>query len=219
MELDELKSAWQALDRRLADTHALNLHVYQERRVDDARARLRPLSWGQRVQIPLGLVTIAVAAIFWIAHLHQAGLLVSGIAVQAYGIALVVHAARVLTLIRQIDQAAPVVAVQRQMAELRRAYASGNWQLGLAWWFLWIPLFLMLIAVVSGVDLSVRAPSFVWISVAIGVAGLVASWRLHRWAHRPGQAGFGAAFVDSLAGRSIVRAQAIIDDLARFEQK
>ncbi len=219
MELDDFKTAWQALDRRLAEDHALNVRVYRERRIDDARARLRPLSWGQRVQIPAGILTIAVAAAFWVANLGRPDLVAAGVIVQLYGVALVVHAARVLGLIRAIDHTASVVTVQHQVADLRRVYARGNWLLGLAWWFLWIPIFLMLVAALTGIDLYARAPSFVWFSTAIGLAGLAASWRLHRWASRPGRTGFAARFADTLAGRGIVRAQAAIDDLARFEQE
>jgi len=219
MELDELRITWQALDQKLAKDHALNLRIYRARRVEDVRAMLRPLSWGQRLQIPMGVLTIVVAVLFWVAHLDRLALVIAGIIVQAYGIALVIHASLVLSLIRAIDHAAPVVLVQHQLANLRHTYARGNWVLGLAWWLLWIPLVMMLVAGATGIDLYERAPSFVWISAAVGGAGLAASWRLHRWAHQPGRAGFAAAFVGSLAGRGIVRAQATIDDLARFEQE
>ena len=54
MELDELKSAWQTLDRRLERQSALNLHIFVEGKLDKVRASLRRLYWGKIVQILFG---------------------------------------------------------------------------------------------------------------------------------------------------------------------
>ena len=46
MELDDFKSAWQTLDRRLQLDNTLKLHALRERSLDKARDSLRPLFWG-----------------------------------------------------------------------------------------------------------------------------------------------------------------------------
>ena len=46
MELDDFKSAWQSLDRRLQRDDTLKLHELRERKLDKARGSLRPLYWG-----------------------------------------------------------------------------------------------------------------------------------------------------------------------------
>ncbi len=47
MELDEMKQAWQALDHRLEQQHALSLQLFRDGRLDTLRRGLRPLVWGQ----------------------------------------------------------------------------------------------------------------------------------------------------------------------------
>lgn len=51
MELDDMKAAWQTLDRRLEQQHALNLQLFRDSRADKARSGLRPLFRGQVAQI------------------------------------------------------------------------------------------------------------------------------------------------------------------------
>ena len=42
MELDDFKSAWQTLDRRLAQQNAIKLAEFRDRKLGAARASLRP---------------------------------------------------------------------------------------------------------------------------------------------------------------------------------
>ena len=56
MELDDFKTAWQALERRLTEQNALNFTLLKERKVTQAKAQLRPLVIGQWVQLLAGLV-------------------------------------------------------------------------------------------------------------------------------------------------------------------
>ncbi|MEO6687916.1 MAG: hypothetical protein ABIS07_07795, partial [Dokdonella sp.] len=62
-------------------------------------------------------------------------------------------------------------------------------------------------------------PAFVFISLAIGGAGLLLTWALHRWANRPQHARIGRWLDDTAAGAGIRRAQAAVDELSRFEQE
>jgi hypothetical protein len=55
MELDDFKSAWQALDARLERHERLQLDLLRERRMDQARRNLRPLHIGLLFQALLGL--------------------------------------------------------------------------------------------------------------------------------------------------------------------
>jgi hypothetical protein len=89
---------------------------------------------------------------------------------------------------------------------------------GLPWWFLWVPI-LMVLAALVGVDLAARAPGLVWGGMAVGAAGLLGTWCLHRWSRRPGQARLAGAVDDAVTGRSLRRAQAQLDELRRFEQE
>ena len=56
MELDDLKQAWQALDKRLEQQNTLNLHLFKQSRLDKMKSGLRPLVWGQAIQIVVGVL-------------------------------------------------------------------------------------------------------------------------------------------------------------------
>lgn len=217
MELDELKTAWQTLDRRLQQHNAINLQLFKDRKLDKARSSLRPLFWGQILQILFGLLFVALGVSFWPDHRDLPHALAAGIIVHAYGVVSIVLAGITLGLTR-IDHAAPVVSIQKQLGKLRRFYIINGAIVGLAWWVFWVPL-LMVIVGLLGVDVYARAPSVVWIGVAIGIAGLLATWWFHRWSHQPKRAEFGKRLDDSAAGGSIRKTQQILDEIARFEQE
>ena len=69
MELDDMKLAWQALDRRLARQQAIHLQLYRDGRLDQLRRRLRPLALGLALQIPLGVALMLWGIGFWSTHL------------------------------------------------------------------------------------------------------------------------------------------------------
>ncbi|MGH8224632.1 MAG: hypothetical protein ACRER1_00565 [Gammaproteobacteria bacterium] len=220
MELDDFKSAWQVLDHRLGQQHALNMQLFRDTRLDKLRHGLRPLKWGQIIQILIGLAGIVLFAPFWNMHLHEPGLLVCGLIMHLYCIALIVFGAVMLKQIARIDYSAPVLTIQRQLLRLRHIYAVYSALiLGLPWWFLYIPLIIVLVSMGSGVNMIHTAPSFIYISVAIGIVGLLAMGWFYRWSHRPERARLGRTIDDSMAGGSIRRAQRAADEIVRFEQE
>lgn len=221
MEPDDLKLAWQALSRRLERHDALQAHVLLEQRKQKALTRLRPLFWGQVVQTLFGIPFILLASLLWIQG-GQSGeglpwtTIVAGIVVQLYGIVTIAMAGQTLLRIREIDYAQPIVDIQKRLATLRRTYVVNGMLSGLPWWFLWVPL-LMVLAGLGGTDLYARAPGVVWIGLGIGAAGLAATAGFHRWSRDPARPRLAKAMEDSITGGSLRRARAQIDEVARFE--
>lgn len=137
-----------------------------------------------------------------------------------YCLGLIVFGAVMQTQIARIDYSAPVLIIQRQLLRLRRTYAVGGaLVVGLPWWFLYIPLMIVLADAGRGANLFHTAPLFVYIGLAGGAVGLLATWWFHRWSHQPKRARLARALDDSTAGSSIRRAQRALDELARFEQE
>lgn len=216
MELDEMKLAWQMLDHRLEQQHALNVQMFRDGRLDKMRRGLRPLAWGQALQMVIGVLGLLVLAPIWIAHRNDPAVLISGVAVHVYCVGLIVLGAVVQGHIARLDYAAPVLVIQRQLLKLRRIYAVGGVLLvGLPWWFLTAPL---LVVLTRGAIMR-NAPWVIWIQLAIGMVGLVATWWFHRWAHRPERAALARKLDASTTGGSLRRALAATDDIARFEQE
>jgi hypothetical protein len=116
LEFDDLKQAWQSLDRRLARFEAIAFDAVRERRLDAVRASLRPLRWGQRLQIPFGVIVIVLSIASWRDQWEMVNVRVAAMVMQAYGIALVATGAYTLTLLDRIDYGAPVLEIQRRLA-------------------------------------------------------------------------------------------------------
>jgi len=182
-------------------------------------ARLTPLHVGQWVQLLAGLAMAVLAASFWVQHRATPHLLVSGLLLHAYAVMWIVCAARELHLLHRIDPAAPVLAIQRRLAQLRA------WRLLIAPWFgvtgclIWIPFVLVVFKAAFGADIWRHAPGVVAIFVAVGVLCLATLLAFMRWVRQPQRARLARALDDGAVGRSVNRAQAELDEIARFEQE
>jgi hypothetical protein len=218
MELDDLKLAWQTLDRRLREQNTLSRQLLTVNRLDKARAQLRPLYLGQILQIVGGAALALVAAPFWVAHRDVPHLLIAGLTVHAYAIAMIVLAARTLYLLSRVDYAAPVLVIQKQLATLRDFYVRNGLIVGLAWWWLWMPLMMIAFMTWFGADLYARAPSVVGIGSAIALVGLAATWGILRWSRDPRRPRLARFVEDGVTGASLRRAQTSLAELVEFER-
>ena len=77
-DLFELKQAWQALERRLARTQALELARYRNERLPRVQRALLPLAVEQAVQAALGALMVVWFAMFWVEHRAAPHLLALG---------------------------------------------------------------------------------------------------------------------------------------------
>ncbi|RDD83008.1 hypothetical protein DVJ77_03935 [Dyella tabacisoli] len=214
MELDDFKQAWQALDRRLEQQNTLNLQLYRDARLDKARRSLRPLVWGQRLQIMAGVCVMLLFAPFWVEHLDKPHLMLSGLALHIYGLMFVLSAARNLYLVNRIDYANQVLDIQRQLATLQAWRERVEWPVfAVIGCFIWVPLILVIFAWM-GADVWVNAPIVVWSWMASAFVCLLILWGVVYWMRRSGR---GRVLQRSQAGKSVYRAEGVLEELARFE--
>ena len=97
--------------------------------------------------------------------------------------------------------------MQTGLAKVRRVYGISVLVAGLSWWFLWIPLLMLLLGLVH-VDLYAHAPSVIWIGAMVGIAGLSGTYWIYRYSVRSKnmrlrrfveQAAFGRSLTAALA--------------------
>ncbi len=217
MEPDELKLAWQSLERRLAQHDTLQREVLRERKLDTARRGLRPLFWGQLLQFLLGIGLIALGVACWTGNTGVPGLLAAGILVHAFGVLNAAAAGIILGLQASIDYAAPVLAIQKRMALLLRFQSLNAVACGLPWWIMWVPV-VVAFAGLRPLDPQAGTPAWIWLSLAVGVAGLLGTWGLALWRRRSpaSSEADGEQRADGTDG--IRRSQRILDEIARFER-
>lgn len=218
MHPDELKHAWQALDRRLQRHDRLQVQQLLQHDLQRVQRSLRPLLWGQLLQVPFGLCCIALAGLLWSrGGALPAYLIAAGVAVHAYGVVTVTLAGIVLGRLLHIDYSAPVLEIQRRIARARRWYVGSGVVCGLSWWLLWVPV-LMVLAALAGIDLLAAAPAVVWSGLGIGAAGLAGSVWLYRCSRHPARPRLQRIVDDSLGGSSLRKASALLDEVERFRQ-
>lgn len=225
MELDELKHAWQTLDKRLQQQNAMQFQLLRDKRIDKMKFSLRPLLIGQIIQILFGAWMVLIGVDVWASHRDVPHLLIAGIVMHLYGVATIIAAGVVCGGIAGIDHAAPVLELQRRLAKLRKHYLLGGMCVGLPWWVMWVP-FMMTLAMSSlGIDIYAVAhassPLANWlnISLGVGVLGLFGTWVFHRWSRHPSRAAFGRKLEDGAAGGSLRRAQAELDALMVYAEE
>ena len=223
MELDDMKLAWQTLDRRLDLQTALNLHLFKESRFDRMRAKLLPMRLAQVVRLLFGAALMIFAAPVWAEHGRQPILLISGLAVHLYGLALCITGGRNLWLAAHIDYAAPVVYIQQQLLRLRTAHLRSSFWLGNAWGLLWMPLLIVVMmwtdSVVTDAILDASMPVIVprfAVSVLVGVVAIAATaWLYGLWRKKRPDA---VRKFEDQSSRSIANAQKVLDEVERFEK-
>lgn len=214
MELDDLKQAWQTIDQRLQQQNALLLLERREKQADSVRLGLRPLFWGQIAQLLFGVLVVLLAVAFWSYPHHSALLIAAGVIVHVYGVVVIAMAGQTLAMIRGIDYGGSVVAIQQQLARLRRFYIINGMLTGLPWWLLWMPFLIVLAGLGGHLDGQAWLLSWLVPGAGIGIAGLLATWAFHRWSRRRD----GSSLDAKLGGGSLRAAQRHIDVLAQFER-
>jgi hypothetical protein len=215
-ELDDLKATWQSLNRNLERQHALTLHHLREKKFHRFRAGFRPLVAGQIIQIIAGALLALIGGSFWVDHLGAAHLVIYGIAVHLYGIMMIVFAARDLFLIKRFDHAAPVLVLQKQIAELRRWHQRTGLWFGITGSFIWIPLLLMMFHGL-GADVWERNPAVVGWFLVSGVMSIGILYAIVAFARHPNRTKFAKSLEDSSAGRTVRKAESMLEEIARFE--
>ena len=217
MELDELKTSWQELDRRLERLTQINLALVTDAKTRKARWRLLPVLIGALLNVGVGGWLVGVFARFWISHLETTSAVVSGIALHALALGVVIAGVVQLLLVLRINFARPVVVIQRYLALLRSWEVRSFYWIWLGAWLLCPALLVAAVLATAGIDLWAVAPGVVLVSIGVCSGVALLSFYLHRVARRGGRLG---VWLDRLlTNDSIERARAELDEIDRFSRE
>lgn len=214
--LDDLKLAWNELSQKLERQNALALHQFKENKLARFRSGLRPLVLGQLIQLIVGAVITACSAQFWVNHFGRPQLLICGLLLQAYGLMFIAFAVRDLVLIRRIDYAAPIVVIQKQLAELRAWHIRAAAWYGLTGSVIWLPVMIVMLHGL-GADLWIDKPhKMLWL-ISTAIVCLALNYGLMRLARSPGRCG--RSLRRSWIGHTVNRVQTTLDEIEKFERE
>jgi hypothetical protein len=217
MTLDDLKTAWHDLDRKLAATHTAVLRFQAEQKLDRARSALRPLTWKLGWELLEGMAAAALLSVYLAHHFAESRFAVPGLVLFALAVASVVTTVWQWGLLRRIDYAGPVTAVHRQLADLRLVRARfGFWVLVLSP-LLWALGLIVVPKGLLGADVYDGGMPYVLANLGFGVAFLLVAWGVARhWAAKAPDSAWRSRLADGFAGRSLMRAKEHVREAERF---
>ena len=214
MDFEEMKLAWQQLNQRMDQQLAISQKQFKDTQTTKARHALRPLIWRQIFQDLFGVMLILMAVVYWSNH-DEAHQLLSGLIVHGYGILTVILAGMTLSKISRIDYAAPVAAIQKQLAQLRTFTIRSGAAVGLPWWLLWMPVIQVLCGLLGGDVYAMIPPVVTHVNIVVGVIGWLTTWWLHNRSH----ARISGRLDDSFAGDSLAQARKHVEEISQFEKE
>lgn len=221
MELDELKHAWARMDLRQDGMEALLRAEFRERRMHGTRSILRWSLTALVIELVAWIAFTAWVGSFWVNHRDVLHWLAIGLLLHLYGVAGIWASATQLLLLARIYLFdAPVLALQRRLAQLRRFRVWCTLALGLPWWCLWLLVPMVFTYAWTGADWTTAGSGWIWACMGVGVAGMAGSvWLARRLDSRTVRSAFLRRIVDDMSGCNLARASRQLDELARFDQE
>ncbi|MUV15472.1 hypothetical protein [Noviluteimonas gilva] len=184
MELHELESAWKTLDARVARQEVELTQLRSQNFAMRTKGKLARASLGQSWQIAVGLLFAVWGGGYWFDHLGTPHLVAYGLAVHAYGIALLATAIVLLVQLANVDYALPVSDVQERLLRLRRTRIRCERVLWIAGAVMWVPIMMIALRWIH-FDAWLVNPWFVLGNLAAGLvlaAGAAfVMWRKPAW--------------------------------------
>ncbi len=171
---------------------------------------LRPLFWGQIIQMVVGIAFIAIGVACWAPNQGVPHQLVSGIVLHVYGVLIIISAGMLSSKIRRLDYSKSVAGVRDQLDGIRRHYLRWGAFIGFSWWLLWIPL-----AVAVGFE-GIMYPIAFWQSIGVGVIGLVTTLALY-WRVLQSEKPAAQRLTRVLIGESLSNAYIALDEIEGTE--
>ena len=212
LELQQLRSAWQTLDRRLEQSHRLQIEELRDRKMRAARRTLLPLVTGQAALMAFGLGMIVLGVSAWNGDRREALVIASGLVLHVYGVLTLAGAGVTLSKVLGVDLTAPVLEIQRRLVALERWYLYFGLAVGLPWFVLWIAVWICLPGT------GVENPTWLVLNLALGGGGVALVLALRAWSRRPGREKLGRWLDESAGTRALARVRAQLGELDRFER-
>lgn len=228
MNLDDLKAKLADQDAKLDNIVRLHAAGVRELALSKSQSNLRWLVSGV-----IGELIVTIVAAVWLGnfiagHLWEPRFLVPVVLVDIGVMALMGSCIRQIVVIANLDYGLPVVTVQKDLGRLRvLRIRTTKWVMILSF-VMWFPVIIVLLEGLLGVDawlilerVAGRDESFFAWVVANLLFGLVVAlaivWVSNRYADRVDGSPVLKRVMDDFAGRSLTKAQSVLDSVVRFE--
>ena len=220
MEFEDLERRWKEQDAKLDAGLRLNARVLRESVLGKTERTLRWTGRGLILEALLGFVPVIWLGSFIADHLVAPRLWLPAAFLDAFAIAAFSVSIRHAVVLRSIDWSAPILAIQSQLAALRRARARATlWTLAVSP-LLWAPLVVVAFEGFLGVDIS-GALAGTWLAwnVVFGLVVLtLAIWVARRHGQRLARVPVLRVISRELGGRRVAEAQGFLESLRAYDE-
>lgn len=221
MELDEMKTMWEAYDRKLDTSIRLSTKLLKApvlRKAQTAMTRLRVV-W--QIELALALIATALLAGFNVTHILHPRFVFPGLLLMIGAIVLVGVSIRRIMQIRAIDFSGAIVAIQKQLEAIRIAeIRATKWTLLVAP-LAWTPFLIVMFQGLFGVDVYAVFPR-AWLAgnVLFGLVVIVLErWISYRYAERMRGSSRLQRWMRDISGYNLSAATKFLRAAAEFEEE
>lgn len=218
MTLDDLKTAWAELDRKLTATQATVVRLQSERLTDRTKSALRFLPWQLTWELLEGVVAVALLGTYLANNIDETRFAVPGLILHALAILSIVSTVWQIVLLGRIDYSAPVVDIQKRLAGLRAARCRAWFWVLVLGPVVWVLLLIVGIRGLGGGDVyAACGMPFVLGNLAFGAVFTLVVWVVAKvWAAKRPVSAWREWLRDGLAGTSLTRAKRHLREAAEF---
>ena len=195
--------------------------MLKELKLDRTRSALRRLSALLAFELISGVLATLLLGSFLADHHDTARFAIPAVVLDVAAVFTIVASARQLARIGRLDYAAPVVAIQHELAALRASRLRVNRGLLLLSPLLWTPLAIVAAKGLLGLDLyRAFGPGWIAANLAFGLAVIpLAIFVARRYATRIENFALLRHLADDIAGRSLTAATRQLEEIRRFEEE
>lgn len=216
MELDEMKQAWQQVSKKLDTLQSGYAELrLQTRKEGVARAlrRTSALGWFEIASNGLVLLLLGV----FIAHQDVWRFILPALILYPPFIALFAGSVLQVLWLTQLDFGDSVVAIQQKLERLY-ALRLRTFQMTLLFaCLLWVPMAIVLMRGIPGIDLYAYGPAWLVSRVAFGVVAIPILWWLaRRFGQTFNRSAFGRFLLEDVTGHGLAEARRRVAAIGDF---
>ena len=119
MELNDVKSLWQAYDSKLERSLKLNLHCLDLIQAQKVKSQLEPIRWYRAIELTFHLLAIALLVAFLISNISDWRYALSAFSLLIFYVLASANCIKQLVIIKRMDYSNDVITIQSSLVQLR----------------------------------------------------------------------------------------------------
>ena len=219
MEIEQLKSAWEAYDKKLDQQLRLNQRILREMKLDKVRSGLRGLIIKQTVSVVFIFIIIAALYGFIINHFSATAPTISAAILMVFAIILLVGIIGQISLASTVDYSRPILIIQQQLEQIK-LHNLRFFQLTMLSGPFYMAYIFLGLKIISGIDFyQVADARWLQANVLFSIGMLIAVlWFNREISRKPPRYRWARKLVEIMGGKEVISGMRFLRELKEFEE-